>query len=148
MPELTLNAVTQINVDNSIEEQLVTFPFEDFDQPNIGGKIITKKFAKELVNNNRWSKISDHSILASVTFSSRILMFLLSQKKCVGIKYYLAVKEGPKSTMCLVGIDDKGNDLNCVSNNGKLGSIITDNSPDENTFCAEVAGTQNIEDYI
>ncbi|MFT5821509.1 MAG: hypothetical protein ACI8ZM_002762 [Crocinitomix sp.] len=146
MSDITLNAVSGIDINQSEITSPVEFTYGDFNEGS-QGKPITKEFAQELVNRNNW-KNTDASKIAAVTFNARPLLLLLSQKDCVGIRYYYAKNKNETETIVLVGVDTDGNDLgathNLNDNLAQFASIITDITPGKSSLIIEVGGGNSI----
>jgi len=133
--KIGFEAITGFGIDGKKNAQAVELAY--FDKISISkGKPITKKFAKELIEAKKRKNLNPSdplypSEIISVTFSATPLLFLLSQERCAGIRYYYAVKPDGKNTIVLSGVDSNGNDLGVADPSpGLLGSILTDPSPD------------------
>lgn len=113
------------------------------------GKIITKKYAKEIVE-RKWASLGSNKKNAAITFDKRAIMFILSQKDCQGIRFYFATYLDElgvqKETIVLIGIDDEKNDLSTdyKTLKDKKRSIIIDPADMEDdleeTIIIEVGG--------
>lgn len=148
MHELIIKAETGFENDGSMRSASVAFSYDNFDQSSLG-KPITKKFAQELIKNDRKQNNSNSTDIISVTFEARSLLLLLSQKGCVGIRHYYARKDNGDRTLVLVGVDSKGHDLGSIPcSKSKKGSIIMDKIMEkESSILIEVGGGGKMADF-
>ena len=125
----------------------ILFNYDDF-ASNSNGKPISKKVAQEFVKTKKWSHMQPNEE-ASVIFDARSLLLLLSQKDCIGIRFYYAKNEKNEETLVLVGIREGEHDLGVQDpGNGKKGSIILDNTLNKNnSIIIEVGGGNDVGDF-
>ena len=70
---------------------------------------ITLEQAAELTKRQRDG--GSHRVGDSAAFNAPQVIQMLSQAGCVGMRYYLARNAAGETTMVLVGVDEKGNDM-------------------------------------
>lgn len=59
-------------------------------------------------------------------FSKEVLSFILSQKECVGIKFYFCINHENKLSLVLVGVDAKGCDIGASPENCSIFDYFND----------------------
>jgi hypothetical protein len=124
-----------LSIDDSGSEDII-LPVRDIDPENIVagyGRIITLKAAKKMIS-GKWSKlISDFNTGNEidevpnlfVTFSKQMLLLLLSQPECEGIKAYFCKNPMGEDSLVLIGVDKKGQDLIGTSSSERSGTLAT-----------------------
>jgi len=145
MSTINLTTITEIKSSGSKTDQQTSFPFADFEE-NYSGRPISLPFAKNLVDASGWKTLNESKTTA-VTFSSRVILLLLSQKDCTGIRCYFAKLKNNTETLVIIGIDSEGNDLGVTSTikgAAKYASMITQVSNEEQSLIVEVGGTCNL----
>ncbi len=146
MATIELNTITDIAVTGEETKNQIKFPFNDFEE-SFTGKPISLPFAKELVNATGWLDLETTKTTA-VSFSSKAILLLLSQKGCEGIRCYFAIKKNGVETIVLIGTDTDGNDLGVTVptgvKNGHYESMITNESSEAHSIIVEVGGTCNL----
>lgn len=75
-----------------------------------GGKI-SKAKAKKWVNNYKAKHGKDKNFLSSMLFDKKVVIDLLSEDKCEGLRVYNAIDDEGKEHFILVGTDAKGSNL-------------------------------------
>lgn len=75
-----------------------------------GGKI-SKSKAKKWVDNYRTKHSKDKNYLLSMLFDKEVVIDMLNEDKCEGLRVYNAMDEEGKEHFILVGTDSKGNNL-------------------------------------
>jgi hypothetical protein len=150
----------------------INFDYWTSERNNRNGSPITRELAKELIEKRYWienlTRMTDQAEQAkfrkqpkAITFDRELLMLLLSQKGCEGIRCYFASNPSDASkeelTLVLVGVDENKNDLKCVEPSverpKKKSIVYTDNSHkflqnnDEDTIIIEVGGHDGMDDF-
>lgn len=71
-------------------------------------------------------------------FSKEVLSFILSQKECVGIKFYFCINHENKLSLVLVGVDGKGGDIGASPENSSIFDYFNDKfQPEQKTDTSE-----------
>jgi hypothetical protein len=160
-------------------EANVTCSYDDFEEDEMGGRVITQSAARKMVH-QYWDtlrseleqKVAENpeaeeqfwKRTGAITFSKRILLLLLSQKDCEGIRFYICQrpkrpqdkKEGEPNpnnpseelitSLMLTGITKGHKDLGATSKYVVLDQHDTTDNPagtfdsHEKTIYAEVGG--------
>ena len=148
------NFETEINISQN-QTKTMKVHFDPFG-PNEDGKLITKEFAQEIVQTNKWPLLGMDKN-AAITFGKRALTLLLSQKGCEGIRCYFASYKNENNrmveTIVLVGINSSDDDLRAEHENVKKHkSIILDTKNEKEdvveTIIIEVGGGNPLNEFI
>lgn len=137
----------------------IDFEYPPYKGPLNGyGSYITKRAAHRMVEENYWKndliakfkKASSHEEkelimdrTVSISFNKNILMLILSQAGCAGIRFYLCRTPEGKQSLVLAGIGEDGKDLS-----SDQGSVILDKGSNEKTLLAEVGGHESLRHFI
>uniref|UniRef100_UPI0040488418 hypothetical protein n=1 Tax=Roseivirga sp. TaxID=1964215 RepID=UPI0040488418 len=155
--------------DNSIEKLEKEVEFDYWEPNNEDGRPITRDLAKVLIHDNYWSGLKAEYQTATeerksqlkeepvaIRFNKDLLLLLLSQPGCEGIRMYLAQvpsKIGKSQTLVLVGTDANDNDLKTNVDGIIKGSIVLSSNNNllttdgEDTITLEVGGHDTIGDF-
>lgn len=75
------------------------------------GEKISKAKARKWVNNYKKKHSSDKNYLSSMLFDKAIVISMLNEHKCEGLRVYNAMDDEGKLHFVLVGTDANGNNL-------------------------------------
>lgn len=75
------------------------------------GEKISKAKAKKWVNNYKAKHSKDKNYLSSMLFDKKIVIDMLNEDKCEGLRVYNALDDEGKEHFVLVGTDADGNNL-------------------------------------
>lgn len=118
-------------------DKLLEFNYEEAPSYAKTGRVISTSAAHEMVVKKFWTDVANTSAIdktIAVTFSKRLLLLILSQQKCEGIRFYFCKRpidpNNPGSqlvrSLVLVGVDEHKSDLGAPA--GKK-SIFNDTAP-------------------
>lgn len=133
-------------------DKMLEFSYEEPPQYARGaGRVITRHAAHEMVVKKFWSDLVNSSPTdktIAVSFSKRLLLLILSQQKCEGIRFYFCKRPkdptNPESEMVnslvLVGVDENDKDLGATSGKSSIFNEVTPtrSSDPEPTIMEEV----------
>lgn len=145
------------------------------------GEPITSKAAIKMIKDGKWAKLRDKIQEAraaadqdqekqmrydrllntplAVTFSREVLLFLLAQPTCAGVKFYFCTNHSGHQSLVLVGVNADNIDL---GTKGSIVTKITEKAPEqesktagkdraaekEDTLVFEVGGPKSVKDYL
>lgn len=75
------------------------------------GEKISKAKAKKWVNNYKAKYGKDKNFLSSMLFDKKVVIDMLNEDKCEGLRVYNAIDDEGKEHFILVGTDEQGNNL-------------------------------------
>lgn len=75
------------------------------------GEKITKKEARKWIKKYEKEHQGDANFLSSMLFDKKIVLSMLSEEGCEGLRIYNAMDDDGKSHFILVGTDAKGNNI-------------------------------------
>lgn len=75
------------------------------------GEKISKAKARKWVDNYKKKHSKDENFLSSMLFDKKIVMSMLNEDKCEGLRVYNALDDEGKIHFVLVGADAKGNNI-------------------------------------
>lgn len=75
------------------------------------GEKISKSKARKWVNNYKAKHSKDKNYLSSMLFDKKIVMDMLNEDKCEGLRVYNAMDDEGKLHFVLVGTDANGNNI-------------------------------------
>ncbi len=75
------------------------------------GEKISKAKARKWINNYKRKHEKDKNYMSSMLFHKKVVMDMLNEDKCVGLRVYNALDEEGKIHFILVGTDEKGKNI-------------------------------------
>ena len=75
------------------------------------GEKISKAKARKWVNNYKAKHSKDKNYLSSMLFDKKVVMDLLNEDKCEGLRVYNSIDDEGKEHFILVATDSNGNNL-------------------------------------
>lgn len=105
---------------------------------NAGAKNLAYKNFDDNDFQNFMNVIFESLLAPKTTFSKEVLLFLLAQTGCEGIKFHYCVNHELKRSLVLIGVDAKGNEI------GMNGAKIENTNPvsDFDVFDKVLGGTK------